>query len=416
MESDYVRRRIEKISFDLLELINELSNEKDQEIQDYEKRRSQFKLLTFPKEAVKNHTAEKEDSAIFNKKEINEMPKAFRTLFKKGNVTAHVRNKNGRFEIRCQLQKQKITASNRLLETAKKRFIEKLNIVASGGIPPRATKRKSLTVCEYMAKWLETVKKPYVKPDTYKSYIQIANAYIYPIFGTCEVDSITAYDIQTHINEFNEQGKFRTAKKVYQLLSAFYDYAEHDGKVKRSPMGTVIPGVYEQEHGQALTREEEHALINALKANLSSVCLQSYVFMLYTGLRRSELSSAVLSDDGLFVTVITAKQRKGKQEKRRNIPVSPMLKTVLPLIDLNRCVSTGKDYLTSEFKKNVPSHHLHDLRHTFITRAQECGISRELVSVWVGHSSPNITERVYTHLDKNMPLQLAEIAKFIYDF
>ena len=195
-----------------------------------------------------------------------------------------------------------------------------------------------------------------------------------------------------------------------------FDYAFSDGVVERSPMKKVVLGTYEQEHGSALTLDEEKALIEALKSNPSYVYLQAYVLLLYTGLRRSELETIELSDDKQWISVITAKQRKGKKEKRRNIPVPPMLKKVLNLIDLNRCKNTGKDYLTSSIKRVLPNHHLHDLRHTFVTRCQECGIKRELVSAWVGHTSTNITERVYTHLDDNKELQLTEILKFDYDF
>ena len=61
------------------------------------------------------------------------------------------------------------------------------------------------------------------------------------------------------------------------------------------------------------------------------------------------------------------------------------------------------------------NHHLHDLRHTFITRAQECGIRREIVSLWAGHKADNtMTSNVYTHFSREY--QKAEIMKFDYWF
>ena len=63
----------------------------------------------------------------------------------------------------------------------------------------------------------------------------------------------------------------------------------------------------------------------------------------------------------------------------------------------------------------MPNHHLHDLRHTFITRCQECGIAREIVSLWAGHAADSsVTSTVYTHLEKNEEYQLSEIEKFDY--
>ncbi|MBQ8725495.1 MAG: hypothetical protein IJY84_00090 [Clostridia bacterium] len=63
----------------------------------------------------------------------------------------------------------------------------------------------------------------------------------------------------------------------------------------------------------------------------------------------------------------------------------------------------------------MPTHHLHELRHTFITRCQEVGIRREIVSLWAGHvADTSITSTVYTHLEKNEQIQLDEIKKFNY--
>lgn len=99
--------------------------------------------------------------------------------------------------------------------------------------------------------------------------------------------------------------------------------------------------------------------------------MQGFIFVLYTGLRRSELKIAV-SEDG-FVTVTTSKTRKGLKERKRSVPVSPMLERLLPQIDLERIKKIFVDTLTDKFGKVIPGHKLHDLRHAFITRCQECG-------------------------------------------
>ena len=93
-----------------------------------------------------------------------------------------------------------------------------------------------------------------------------------------------------------------------------------------------------------------------------------------------------------------------------------MLKKFLPLIDLSLIKKTDINKMTWEFKKICEGHHLHDLRHTFITRCQECGIPIEIVSIWAGHSTnKSITSTIYTNLEQYEEKQLAEIAKFNYD-
>ena len=277
----------------------------------------------------------------------------------------------------------------------------------------RKNKDKTL-LGNYMLKWLEVAKKPYIKENTFNEYVKSIKLDILPKFGDKALRNISSFDIQEHINQYTEQGKNRTAKKIYQLLNAVFEYAVADGIIDRSPTKKVTIGSYEQEHGTALTRAEEKQIIDDLNAMPTSRYRQAFVFIMYTGLRRSELASVQL--EGEWITVVTAKQRKGKKEKIRRIPISPMLNKMLPSIDIELIKQTNPNKLTCEFSDLYPKHHLHELRHTFITRCQECGIAREIVSVWAGHSTDkSITSTVYTHLEQYEERQLKEIAKYTYD-
>ena len=69
--------------------------------------------------------------------------------------------------------------------------------------------------------------------------------------------------------------------------------------------------------------------------------------------------------------------------------------------------------LCEEFKRFLPNHTLKDLRHTFTTRARECGIDNELVAVWTGHSLGNITSKVYTHF--SIEFQQEQAKKLVYN-
>lgn len=349
-------------------------------------------------------------------KEVSKMPKQFRRDFRVGKIVAHIRQKNnGVFEIRCQINKQQIYAASKLLEDAKQKFVEALGGVASAraGVPAPAVKiKKSITLGEYMLKWLETVKKPAVKPITYKDYQLTYTANICPVFGDRALNEITQFELQGLINSYTERGKNRTAKKVFQLLAAVFDYAVVDDIITKSPMQRVVLPRYEQERGTPLSLAEEKELVNALRAG-GDIYTQASVFLLYTGLRRSELASVVVEDG--WVSLTTSKQRKGYKEKSRAVPVSPMLAPLLPLIDIPALVRLPVDLLTKYFKRRMPAHHLHDTRHTFITRAQECGIRREVVSLWAGHAADSsTTTTVYTHLGQNRALQEKEMEKFFY--
>ena len=348
----------------------------------------------------------------FTNQEISKMPKELKKHFKTGGVIVHARKKqNGVIELRCQIQKRKIAVSSKSLDTAKQKFIEALNKLFIEEPKPE-TVNKKVALTDYMFQWLETVKKPYVKPITYKDYLYNFETYFKPQFGERELASIKGFEIQSFINGFTEAGKFRTAKKLYQLLGAVFDYAVTDEIIIKSPMQRITVPRYEQEHGIPLTRQEEKHLINCL-LNGGSIYAQAYAFMNYTGLRRSELGSAEIADGWIIIT--TSKLRKGKKVKTRSFPIPPMLQKIMPHIDFNKIRELTPAMLTKHVKDFFPLHHAHDFRHTFVTRCQECGIQRELVSLWVGHTADSSTTTlVYTHLEQNREHQIEEMNKFDY--
>ncbi len=430
-DGDYYLRRLETIAIDFMNVIMEMKNDKFKEAQIFSNVRREEKIIYFPyftkngnifpseesDEPEEQEERKNEDNEVFfnfTEKEMKKMPKTFRNEFKTGKIKARIRKcKNKYYEIRVQLDKIRITASSVNLETAKERFIEKLNEYENA---KQSTKtRKDVLLGDYLIKWLNTVKKPYIKESTFKEYQKTVNLDLIPKFGTRKMTDVTTLEIQEYVNEYTAAGKNRTAKKLYQMLSALFTFAVADDLIQKAPTEKVHIGAYEQEHGTALTRQEEKRLIEDLFDQPKSRYRQAFAFILYTGLRRSELASAQLN--GEWITVITAKQRKGHKEKARRIPVSPMLKKLLPMIDLNLIRQTNPNKLTCAFSDLYPNHHLHELRHTFITRCQECGIPREIVSVWAGHSTDkSITTTVYTHLEQFEARQIAEISKFIYDF
>lgn len=69
------------------------------------------------------------DMPEFSQKELSDMPKQFRTLFKNNGVRAHVRkrirNNSVSYEIRLRADGYNVSASGRTLEEAKARFIRK---------------------------------------------------------------------------------------------------------------------------------------------------------------------------------------------------------------------------------------------------------------------------------------------------
>lgn len=344
------------------------------------------------------------DGIEFSEKELKTMPRKISKLLRIGKIRAHVRVKtNGVYEVRMQTDGKRYSGSGKTLEAAKESFLRALKDTEQ---EPRK-KAKDIRADEYFARWLETVRKPRMKPQSYRQIADTCRRHILPFLKGKRMDGITALGVQELLNRMEEDGKAATAGTVYIYLKSFLAFAVSDGILDRNPMAKLSPPVKEVKHGSALSREEERKLCEGLTDTRD----QALVFLLYTGIRVGELASAEI--DGEFVRVVSEKTRKGKESVRR-IPISPRLRLFLPRIDL--AAAKEESYHRLSYRMRVKlGRHVHELRHTFITRAQECGIPREMVSVWAGHAPDRtITSTVYTHLDGDDAVQIREMSKFDY--
>ncbi|MCD8201069.1 MAG: site-specific integrase [Clostridia bacterium] len=380
--------------------------------------------------AAVNQTTETEPALLpppsdvkFKRKEFAKMTESVRIAFQDGHIKAHMRvRKDGLYEVRAQLDKKVYTGAGKTEDEAIDKFISCVNAHSDRFIkfnPERKAESNNVasetTTFETYAKtWLEVVKKPNIREISYTAYLSQLTGYLIPKFGKKQMSEISALQIQEYLNGLCEKGNGRTAKQLYLLLHSLFDYAVADDILAASPMRKLSPPKFEQKESQPLTPEQEKSLIERFESSPDDKYLQAYVFILFTGLRRSELATAVIEGD--FVKVVSAKQRAGKKEKTRFVPITPMLAKYLPKIDMETITAIPCAYLTAYAPKHLDGHHTHELRHTFVTRCQECGARQDIVAVWVGHKSnvPNVTD-IYTHLDQNKKLHLEEAQKVIYD-
>lgn len=382
---------------DVVKLINQSIGLADAHQTAAEFRRLQFKIIPGGKESEKACGIQK-----FSKKEIEKMPTFYKNLFISGEVVAHWRRRSGNgIEIRCQIAGKKITASGKTRQIAAERFIARLQSSEN----PASGLRPGMLFRDFAVEWLQTAKRPNVKPATYVDYLSIFRAHLLPAFGDRRIDEIRQMEIQSYLNALLAAGKSRAAQKHLQILKSLFQTAVENDIIKKTPATGVKIPFHETETGQALSRDETRELV-ARCLDAGTRTGKAFIFLLFTGLRRSELAGAELVGDWLHV--VTAKQRLGRREKVRKIPIAPALRRLLP--DLDRDFAEIRtmypNRLSRTFKEWIPAHHLHDLRHTFITRAQECGIPRELVSLWAGHKADNtMTSNVYTHFSDEFQIE-----------
>ena len=341
------------------------------------------------------------------------MPEMFQNVFNV-QIAVHVRRRpNGVYEARFRKGGFNISVSSLDYDELKGKFLTALKRYT----PPIRTEAAVLpsaasSFADVATRWLE-LRRPSIKANTYKYYVGLFSANIYPALEGRELRDLKQSDVQQLINGYIDAGKLRTATKIYQALKSIFEFAVGEEILERSPMRLMRAPTYEEKNGCALTLEEEAQFLQLLReSKVSDDVRGALLVLLYTGMRRSELAGARIEDG--FISVQCSKVRKGFQARRRLIPITPMLARHLDVLELEKLRTVRPDALTQAFKRLMPAHHLHELRHTFITRCQECGVAREVVSVWAGHAADGTqTSNVYTHFGREFMLREAQ--KVIYN-
>lgn len=346
------------------------------------------------------------DFLKFTKKEILKMPKKFRQIFAVSGYTAHVRRrrsgKNGwNYEIRYRKLGYNLCVSSNKLETAKQKFINLvIDIEKNGGvfvtdIPTRFDKFAMFYYQNYYSRKVDA--------QTYRIALSQYKNHLEPRFGTMPLKAITPKPCQELIDELFEQGKGRTAEDIFTRLNVIFKAAIKHNVLYSNPMDMVILNDYERTHGRALTKDEERKLLSETAGTPYQLM---FAVALYTGMRPNEYETARI--EGAFIVAKNSKRKNRKIEYKR-IPITPMLAPYL--VGVTELTFCRVETLRKKFNEILPGHKLYDLRTTFYTRCQECGVAEVAIKKFVGHSLGVLAE---TYTDLSEAFLLKEGNKFKY--
>lgn len=256
------------------------------------------------------------------------------------------------------------------------------------------SKAKSNTVfSEWAELWLKEVFKPKVTPTTFSNECYRYKKHIFPIFGKMKLKDIMPIDCIKFFNSLMERDLGRTAEFCYTLLNRILQFAVDSDLILKNPMSSVKLIKSERKNGVPLSKAEETLLLEKIKGHKHEAII---ALAIYTGLRPCEHSSARIEGD--FIVAQNRKQKNVKKIVFKKIPITPMLRPYIPLIET--CMQGDwNDYTFKAhetFKKILPNHRLYDLRTTFATRCQECGVPDTVVQEWLGHKAKTLLGQVYT--------------------
>ena len=342
----------------------------------------------------------------FSAKEISSMPKTFRKEFRTEGCTAHVRKRrsgknNCNYEIRYRRNGYNITVSSNYLDEAKRKFIEKLHYIDKHGTEKENTVPSTMDA--FSMYFFENFHKRKVVQSTYRIALNQYKNHVLPHFGDMPIRKITPKKCQELLDKIDASGISRTADDIFSMLNVIFKAAIKHAIIEHNPMDMVFHKKHEREHGTALSKEEERKLLDSMKGTQYELM---FAVALYTGMRPNEYKTATI--DGKFIVAKNSKRKGGKIEYKK-IPIHPMLSPYMQGVDeLKFC---NEDTLRDKFRKLFPERRLYDLRTTFYTRCQECGVAPVARDTFVGHS---LGELGNTYTDLSDEFLYAEGQKIKY--
>lgn len=286
----------------------------------------------------------------------------------------------------------------------------------------------------WFEEWLTHYIKPSSKQRTFEQYSRAAQIHILPYLGDIELTNLTPFILQKFITGLTENGNKRTGKglspnfvktilsivqnslKTAHLVGYLPEYSAN--KIKRpKPKEKQVEcfSAWEQ-------KKIEEAALSAKKDKYRGIIL-----CLYTGLRIGELLALTWNDIDFEKSILSVTKtchdgnENGKhiriidtpktENSRRQIPLSKTLvKMLKEMKKKSKCefvIADGEkpvfirsyQRMFELFLKKLGLQHkgFHSLRHTFATRALECGMDVKSLSEILGHKNATITLNRYAH-------------------
>lgn len=292
-----------------------------------------------------------------------------------------------------------------------------------------------MTTNELMTAWLDRCERERVKPRTYSRYKGLIVQHILPELGDTQIDDLGRRQISEFLTAHQADGNLRgealsatSTNLMLTVLNAAFTYACDMDLLPANPCDRIrrVPGP--PSRVDAFTREEQRRLEEAIAVS-EDRRLFGIRLCLYTGLRIGELLGLEWQDvdmeKGILhigKTVYREKNAEGEWQLFVDRPKTAASERMVPLPgylaeDLRIYRRGARSEFVIENKKaermsirsyqylferltekaGVRKLNFHALRHTFATRALECGMDIKTLSELMGHKNATITLNRYAH-------------------
>lgn len=319
------------------------------------------------------------------------------------------------------------------------------------------------TLGDYLQRWLERVRPPYLEETTYAEYVRKVRLHVlrYDIADRALRD-LEAADFDRHYGVLGEPGSRadgregglspKSVREVHQVLHKAFEDAVKAQRIPRNPLsGSHPPSQRMANARKMLDRRVWNAeqLAEFLEHTRGHRLSGVWMLAANTGMRRSEVLGALWSDVSLTAGRISVRQRLASVNGTPRLSVPKSVRS-LRVIDLDELTVAAladlraqqmslaeefgglywdwnfvaahddghwvhPDYLSEQFRQLVeaarlPRIPLKNLRHTHATLLLEAGVNPKVVSERLGHHSVAFTLETYSYV---LPSMQAEALRHI---
>lgn len=281
---------------------------------------------------------------------------------------------------------------------------EGLNALAEYNSSPYDLDKGKITFSEIFDKW-SIEHFPKVSENATVNY-NVAYKYCSLLYNMRFVD-IRKSHLQAVVD--NSGKAYPTRKLIKTLLNQLYKYAIENDIVEKQYSHFVDIGKNEGKLNRTPFNKEE---IQQLFDNDTFDFVDTILIMIYSGMRIGELltleNKNIFLDKRYMIGGI-----KTEAGKNRIIPINKKIEKYI-----RKYYNTNNQYLITNFKgqqmkysnyrrekfdnimeKLNMDHNPHDCRHTFATLMDRAGANKLSTKRIIGHASPDLIDKVYTHKD-----------------
>ncbi|MDB4724706.1 tyrosine-type recombinase/integrase [Planctomycetota bacterium] len=284
------------------------------------------------------------------------------------------------------------------------------------GIDPTRSPKDVVSLEDLIEEYLEDAETR-LRPRTYETYRDVLLEVLLGVnrngkrrHSPLELEELTLAWASSFQRQELRRSSPRTVNKKLRVVSQLLNWSVKRSYLSSSPLMhlQMLPQPPQTEP-RALTRAEVDRLLRASPKEARDV----WVFFLETGMRKGEVAALRWEDIQLEGGRITISARTSKNHRRRIIPMSERVSSILhqrqdskgedpqslvfpSILGRSRFYDGALDAFRACCKKaSISGVNLHSLRRTFTVRMLEAGVSPAVVQRLLGHSTARLTLEVY---------------------